>query len=45
MDYHKIALFSDLDGTLFNSHTAISPETIAAVSKSLVFKSFPVPMQ
>lgn len=33
MDYKKIALFSDLDGTLFHSRTAVSPENIAAVSR------------
>ena len=33
MDYNKTAIFSDLDGTLFNKQGKISPENIAAIEK------------
>jgi len=33
MDYNKTAIFSDLDGTLFNKQGKISPENMAAIEK------------
>ncbi len=33
MDYSKLALFTDLDGTLFDSNCCVSPETRAALAR------------
>lgn len=33
MDYRKLALFTDLDGTLFDSNCCVSPETRSALTR------------
>ena len=39
MDYREIALFTDLDGTLFNSNREVSAENIAAINEFLSNKN------